>query len=145
MLHVSCSTGLEQDIAIPAATTGDTTQTLNDLPAGTVCTITEPTDGTTGATTTVTTDFAGNPATIPAGGTATIVVTNTYITAEVQPIAPVEPVNPTPPPPSVNPTPSPVLPSTGVPASLPTIGVIGLLLVATGSLLQLRRRRNRVR
>jgi len=64
----------------------------------------------------------------PARLTAQVI--DTYSTAEVQLIAPVEPVNPSPPP--VNPTPLPVLPSTGLTASPPNIAVIRLLFVMTG-------------
>ncbi len=45
-LHVSCDNGLEQDIEIPAnAPAGDTSTTIEGLPVGTVCTVTEPENG----------------------------------------------------------------------------------------------------
>ena len=80
VLHVSCDNGLEQDIIIPAGATGDTSTTIDDLPAGTVCTVTETSDGST-STVTVTIDSEGSPATIPAGEDAVVDVTNTYESA----------------------------------------------------------------
>lgn len=47
-LHVSCTNGLEQDISIPARTTDTTTTTIDGLPVGTVCAVTEPVDGASG-------------------------------------------------------------------------------------------------
>lgn len=146
VLHVSCDNGLEQDITIPAGTIEATNRTITDLPAGTICTVTEPTDGGTAAIT-VTTTLTGNPATVPAGDTAAVQITDTY-TADVQPMAPpvppapVGPVNPVHP---STPTPAPVLASTGFPASLPGIAEIGLLLIIAGSLMQIGRKRARTR
>ena len=77
VLHVSCDNGLEQDITIPAGATGDTSTTIEDLPAGTVCTVTETTDGSS-STVTVTIDSEGSPATIPAGDDTVVQITNTY-------------------------------------------------------------------
>ena len=138
VLHVSCTNGLEEDISIPAETTADTTRTFTDLPAGTVCTVTEPSNGDT-SDTTVTTNVLGTVI-IPAGGRLAAQVVNTY-TEDVSPIVP--PVPPAPPVPPT-PTPHPVLPATGVPASLPGIAAAGLVLILAGALLQLpgRLRRN---
>ena len=46
-MHVSCDDGdFEQDIVVAAnAPAGDTTTTIEDLPVGTVCTVTEPENG----------------------------------------------------------------------------------------------------
>ena len=78
-LHVSCDNDLEQDINIPAnAPAGDTATTIEDLPVGTVCTVTEPTNGSS-AGVSVTTDIVGSPATITAAEVG-VDVTNTYET-----------------------------------------------------------------
>ncbi|WP_157005288.1 DUF5979 domain-containing protein [Microbacterium trichothecenolyticum] len=78
MLHVSCDNGLEQDITIAANTpAGDTTTTIDDLPVGTVCTVTEPQDGSS-ASVSVTTTVAGSPATVTADQVAVVTVTNTF-------------------------------------------------------------------
>jgi hypothetical protein len=76
-LHVSCDNGLEQDIVIPAGATGDTSTTIDDLPAGTVCTVTETADGST-STAVVTIDSTGSPATIAPGADTGVQVTDTY-------------------------------------------------------------------
>lgn len=47
-LHVSCTNGLEQDIAVPAGLTQPLVTTIEDIPVGTVCTVTEPVDGSRG-------------------------------------------------------------------------------------------------
>ena len=45
-LHVACDNGLSRDIDIAAnAPAGDTATTIDDLPVGTECTVTEPTEG----------------------------------------------------------------------------------------------------
>ena len=80
VLHVSCDNGLEQDITIPAGATGDTSTTIEGLPAGTVCTVTETSDGSS-STVTVTVDGAGSPATIPAGDDTVVHITDTYQSA----------------------------------------------------------------
>ena len=80
-LHVACDNGLSRDIDIPAnAPAGDTATTIDDLPVGTKCTVTEPTDGSS-ASVTVTTAIDGSPATITADQVADVTVTNTYQTA----------------------------------------------------------------
>ena len=80
-LHVSCGNGLERDIDVLAnAPAGDTTPTtIENLPVGTVCTVTEPTNGSS-AGVSVTTTYVGNPATIVAGEIAGVTVTNRYET-----------------------------------------------------------------
>ena len=80
VLHVSCDNGLEQDITIPAGATGDTSTTIDDLPAGTTCTVTETANGSS-STVTVTVDTEGSPATIPAGDDTVVLLTNTYESA----------------------------------------------------------------
>ncbi|WP_344097126.1 DUF5979 domain-containing protein, partial [Microbacterium deminutum] len=77
-VHVSCDNGLEQDVAVAAnAPAGDTSATIEGLPVGTVCTVTEPVDGSS-ASVSVTTTVAGSPATIAADQVAAVTVTNTY-------------------------------------------------------------------
>src|SRR4029079_1143029 len=73
--------GLAGNTDIPAnPPAGDTATTIGDLPVGTECTVTEPTDGST-AGASVTNTNTGSPATITAGETADVTVTNTYQTA----------------------------------------------------------------
>ena len=77
---MSCGNGLERDIDVLAnAPAGDTSTTIEDLPVGTVCTVTEPTNGSS-AGVSVTTTYVGNPATIVAGEIAGVTVTNRYET-----------------------------------------------------------------
>ena len=77
-MHVSCDNGLEQDIVVAAnAPAGDTTTIIEDLPVGTVCTVTEPGNGSSGEVS-VSTTVAGSPATITAEPLAAVTVTNTY-------------------------------------------------------------------
>ena len=79
-LHVSCDNGLERDIDIDAnEPAGDTATTIEGLPVGAECTVTEPTNGSS-ASVSVTTTYDGNPATIVADEIAGVTVTNTYET-----------------------------------------------------------------
>ena len=79
-LHVSCDNGLERDIDIDAnEPAGDTATTIDGLPVGAECTVTEPTNGSS-ASVSVTTTYDGNPATIVADEIAGVTVTNTYET-----------------------------------------------------------------
>ena len=74
---MSCGNGLERDIDVLAnAPAGDTSTVIEDLPVGTVCTVTEPTNGSS-AGVSVTTDIVGSPATITAEEVG-VGVTNTY-------------------------------------------------------------------
>src|SRR4029079_4600675 len=73
--------GLAGNTDIPAnPPAGDTATTIEDLPVGTECTVTEPTDGSS-ASVTVTTTIDGSPATVSADQVADVSVTNTYETA----------------------------------------------------------------
>ncbi|MBP3044048.1 thioester domain-containing protein [Arthrobacter sp. zg-ZUI227] len=78
-LQVTCSSGLNQTITIPAGTVDPTTEEFTGLPAGTTCTVTETADGATTAVSVVTvTDPAGGAVTIPAGDGVEVTVTDTY-------------------------------------------------------------------
>ncbi|GAA5025285.1 hypothetical protein GCM10025738_00040 [Microbacterium fluvii] len=81
VLHVSGSNGLEQDIIIPAGTTGSTTTAITGIPAGTVVTVTETADGANDSVTLVVS--AWEQAVIGADEVSSIVVTNTYTANEV--------------------------------------------------------------
>ena len=147
VLHVSCDNGLEQDITIPAGATGDTSTTIEGLPAGTVCTVTETSDGSS-STVRVTITGLGSAA-IHAGGLATIHVTDRYEAHAVPAMMPVNPMQPD--------TGYPVQPDTGYPVQpdnvshvLPTTGVsdavagmawLSLLLIATGVAMRFASRR----
>lgn len=75
-ISIDCGTGYQFTFAVPAGTTADTSQTFDEIPAGSTCTITEP---VTGATDTVLVSTALPPATvIPEGTTATAAVVDTY-------------------------------------------------------------------
>ncbi|WP_313623360.1 thioester domain-containing protein [Microbacterium sp.] len=77
-VRVSCDNGLVQDIVVAAnAPAGDTSRTIEGLPVGTVCTVTEPVDGSSDGVS-VTTAMQGNPATIAADQLATVTIVNTY-------------------------------------------------------------------
>jgi len=77
VINVSCTNGLNQDITVPAGATGASATTVDGLPAGTVCTVTETANGAT-ATTSVTTVGSPNQVEIPAGDAAAVPITNTY-------------------------------------------------------------------
>jgi hypothetical protein len=114
-LHVSCTNGLEQDIVIPAGATGDTATTIDGLPAGTVCTVTEPANGS--SSTVVVTVTGLGAATVTAGSVAVAHVTDTYQSPAAPEAAPI-------PPGMANTS----LPSTGAPVA-GTVGVALLLLL----------------
>ncbi len=128
-LHVSCDNGLEQDIEIPAnAPAGDTSTTIEGLPVGTVCTVTEPENGSS-ASVSVTTSVEGSPATIAADEIVGVDVTNTYENATaVSPTTPPQPAEGG-------------LASTG--ANLDVMVGLGLLLLAAGVALLLTSRVHR--
>jgi hypothetical protein len=79
VIHVACTDGKDRpDVSIPAgAHAGDTTTTYHDIPAGTLCTATETSNGSN-ATTKVVVTGAGQQVTIRSGQTETVHVTNTY-------------------------------------------------------------------
>jgi TQXA domain-containing protein len=78
-IHVVCNgTALSSDFVIaPGTPAGSVSQSFDDIPAGSVCTVTETADGTTG---TVTTTIANNDqtVTIPAGGVVPVNVIDVY-------------------------------------------------------------------
>ena len=79
-LQVTCTSGettvLDEPVTLPAGSTAGTSQTFLDLPANAECNVTEP---TTGETATVAVEVAlPDTVIVPAGGTATATVTNTY-------------------------------------------------------------------
>ena len=78
-IHTVCDgTALTPDLVIDAATAaGKTSRTYEDVPAGSVCTVTETVDG---SSSTVEVSTVGSPqnATIPAGGLATAELLDTY-------------------------------------------------------------------
>ncbi|MCC3266471.1 DUF5979 domain-containing protein [Arthrobacter gengyunqii] len=78
-LQVTCSSGLNQTITIPAGTTQTTTEEFTGLPAGTTCTVTETADGaTTEVSVTTVVDPASGAVTVPAGDGVEVTFTNTY-------------------------------------------------------------------
>ena len=80
VMHVDCSDGVPRpDFVIAAgAPAGSTTSTTYaDIPAGTVCTVTETSDGHT-STVAAEVSITDSPATIPGDGTATVGVSDTY-------------------------------------------------------------------
>ncbi len=155
VINVSCSNGLNQDIVIPAGTTGDTSQTFDGLPAGTECTLTETADGVTVGTS-VSTVIGTDPIVIPAGIRVGVSLTNTYspvppvtttptapttttgstvttVTTATEPLAPTTPSTPS--------GGGNELPDTGLSAELFTAGLIGALFVGVGAILLLAGRR----
>jgi Domain of unknown function (DUF5979)/Thioester domain len=82
VIHTVCNgTALAPDFVIPAGTpAGTSSMTYTDIPAGSLCTVTETADGHTGPVTVVMSG-KGTQVTVPAGGTATASLTNTYLTA----------------------------------------------------------------
>ena len=79
VMHVDCSDGVSRpDFVIDAgAPAGSTSNTYPDIPAGTVCTVTETSDGST-STVAAGVAITDSPATIPGDGTATVGVSDTY-------------------------------------------------------------------
>ena len=78
-VHTVCSgVPLVPDLTVPAgAPAGSTSRTYAGLPAGVTCVVTETGTGVN-LVSTVTVTGDGARATIPAGGTATVTITNTY-------------------------------------------------------------------
>ena len=82
VLRVSCGPDgsvLDETVTIEAGTTTPEPTTFEDLPAGTECTVTEPTSGATD--TVLVSTVLPDPVTIPAGQGAEAAVSNTYIFA----------------------------------------------------------------
>ena len=80
VVNVTCSNGTNVDLTFPAGEP-PTPQTVDDLPAGTTCTTTEPDDGGNPPAVEVDTVIEpSTPVTITAGETAEVVVSNQYET-----------------------------------------------------------------
>ena len=81
-IHTVCDgTALTPDFVIAAgAAAGTTSQTYTGIAAGSVCTVTETQDGSSD-TVAVATVGSGQEVTVPAGGTATASITDTYTNA----------------------------------------------------------------
>ena len=79
VIHTVCNgVALTPDFVIPAGThAGDKSQTYTDIPAGSLCTVTETSDGSVVGTDVVVIG-AGQEATIPAGESETVHITDTY-------------------------------------------------------------------
>ena len=79
VMHVACSDGVSRpDFVIAAgAPAGSTSKLYANIPRGTVCTVTETSDGST-STVAGEVSISGSPAVIPFGGTATVGVSDTY-------------------------------------------------------------------
>ena len=77
-IHVVCGGTALADFVIPAGVRAGTAEhTYTNIPAGTECTVTETANGSSTAVGVVTVG-SGQTATVPAGGTATAVLTNDY-------------------------------------------------------------------
>ena len=78
-IHVACDDGVDKpDVNIPTGTpAGTTSHTYADIPAGTVCTVTETANGSTLGTNVVVTGD-GQQVTIPSATSKAANVTNTY-------------------------------------------------------------------
>ena len=76
VISIDCGEGYQFTFSIDAGTTGSVSQTFNEIPVGSTCTITEPTTGAT-ATVAVSTVLP-DPVAITAGTAATATVTDTY-------------------------------------------------------------------
>jgi hypothetical protein len=78
VVNVDCSDGTNVDLTFPAGQP-PAPQTVDDLPAGTTCTTTEPDDGGDPPTVDVSTTIEpSTPVTVEAGETAEVVVSNQY-------------------------------------------------------------------
>ncbi|MCQ1987893.1 thioester domain-containing protein [Arthrobacter sp. zg-Y844] len=142
VLEVRCGTdgsSLDETVTIPAGATGEVTTQFDGLTAGAECTVTET---STGATSAVRVESElPDPVSVPANGTASAIVTNTY--------AFVESPAPTPAPePEPRPVPAPEqpgrsgLPSTGLSISTGIYLALGAGLCLMGALgIYLTRRR----
>ncbi|MET4061550.1 LPXTG-motif cell wall-anchored protein [Arthrobacter sp. UYP6] len=77
IINIDCGVGYQFTFTVPAGSTGSvTSETFTDIPAGTSCTITEPTNGSS-TSVSVLTDLPG-PIAITPGITAAGTVTDTY-------------------------------------------------------------------
>ncbi|MCC3303046.1 thioester domain-containing protein [Arthrobacter sp. zg-Y895] len=76
VINIDCGTGTPFTFTIDAQATGTASETFNDIPAGSTCTITEPTTGANDSVQ-VSTILPG-AVTIVSGSTATAAVTDTY-------------------------------------------------------------------
>ena len=80
-IHVDCGVDvLITDVTIEAGATTPDPVTFDDIPAGTVCTVTETADGST-STVAVTTTGSPQEVAIPAGDAVVAAITNTYAPA----------------------------------------------------------------
>jgi hypothetical protein len=79
VLHVDCDDGVARDDLVIDARTpaGATSKTYHDIPAGTVCSVTETSNGSVVGTEVVVTG-AGQQVRIPSGASTTVNVTDTY-------------------------------------------------------------------
>ena len=79
VIHVACTDGKDRsDVSIHAGTpAGATSITYPDIPAGTMCTVTETSNGSVVGTDVVVTGD-GQQVTIPSGGSKTVDITDTY-------------------------------------------------------------------
>jgi hypothetical protein len=76
-IHVDCGGGLTRDFTIPAGTAGgSTTETLPNIPANSVCTVTETADGHNSAVSVTVT--GGGTVTIPSGSAKLMALTDEY-------------------------------------------------------------------
>ncbi|WP_104055333.1 MULTISPECIES: thioester domain-containing protein [unclassified Arthrobacter] len=77
VINIDCGPDYQFTFTVPAGSTGSlTSDTFTDIPVDTVCTITEPTNGSS-TSVSVITDLPG-PQTITSGDTVTATVTDTY-------------------------------------------------------------------
>jgi hypothetical protein len=79
VIHADCDDGVDRpDLVIPARTAaGDTSKTYRDIPAGSLCAVTETSNGS-GVATTVVVTGNGKQVKIPSGDSATAHITDTY-------------------------------------------------------------------
>ncbi|MCC3277023.1 thioester domain-containing protein [Arthrobacter sp. zg-Y20] len=77
VISIDCGPGYQFTFNIAAESTGAPSETFTDIPAGSVCTITEPTNGAN-ASVAVSTSIVPTAVTIPSGTAATATVTDTY-------------------------------------------------------------------
>ncbi|MBP3037062.1 thioester domain-containing protein [Arthrobacter sp. zg-ZUI100] len=77
VISIDCGPGYQFTFNIDAESTGASSETFTDIPAGRVCTITEPTTGANESVQ-VSPTIVPTAVTIPSGSTATATVTDTY-------------------------------------------------------------------
>jgi hypothetical protein len=76
-IHVDCGGGITQDFVIPAKTpAGSKSETVDNIPAGSTCTVTETVDGHNSAVSVTVT--GGGTVTVPAGGAEQTEITDDY-------------------------------------------------------------------